>query len=226
MNRYPAWISSIALVAVCALPHAALSQPLDPKPRFEYVPATTAPLLFGVGAGLGVPYGGFGVKGWVGYEYVYAEAGLGFIPVTMDGVLTGSLTAAFLPRTARVRPKITASVTNTIAAWAIKGPAGSDLEEGKTYPGWAVYGGMDFRLISRFPLCLDVNVGYISPFAGGMDMVKDDYEAGKDRLESQGYTITDGPGNALGFLPIKISVGINLNFGRHLRRVEAAPPVP
>jgi hypothetical protein len=199
---------TIALNAISAFSQSAKT---SLNPHYEKRDSTKT--MWEVGLGIGVPYGVIGGKLALGNEQITADLGLGLVPFAWSPCVSLSGVLHFGDRYAPVRPKITVSLSNATGVIALIDQADMEALYSKTYPGVGAYAGLDFRLGKTSPLGIDLNIGWVFPFAGN-DAILKDYEEVRDRYVSEGYTLSD---EKLSLNTPKFSIGITYSPKRSFK---------
>ena len=205
-------ISMAIAVIILNLP-SAFAQSSGTTASPLYVPRDTSKIMWSAGAGVGVPYGTFGGKFSLGTDLITGDIGFGVFPFAWTPAISASGVLHFLDRYATVRPKITLTYSNVVAAILFLEENSLDPLYDETFPGLAAYAGVDWRISKTSPLCIDLNVGWIFPFEGN-DKIKEKFDRVKDDLQSQGYVMTD---EKINLETPKISIGITYSIGRSLK---------
>jgi outer membrane protein OmpA-like peptidoglycan-associated protein len=203
-----------------------LAQKQYPTYTTRYEPQSSSPVIWNIGAGLGLPYGVIGGKLGLGGDWLSGDVGFGIVPLSWQPAVSGSAVLYLANRNATVRPKFTFGYSNAAAALVIledaSGSTGLDTIYDETFPGVGIYGGVDWRISKTAPFCLDLNIGWIFP-KGGNKKIEDKYQEIVADLESQGYSVS---AETLSLDTPKVSVGITYSPGRSQRAIyERHDPV-
>lgn len=181
----------------------------------EYLPPEhEAPLIQSFGVGLGVPYGVLGGKVELGGSLATGFAGIGIVPIAWDPAVSIGGSVHFLDRYSTVRPKVSVCWSNVTYANLIYNQDNLNVLYKETFPGLAVYAGVDWRPGESNNFEIDLNVGGVIP-STDLNEIKARYERQKDRLVSSGWSISSE--SSFGTFP-KISVGVSYVIGRTLER--------
>jgi hypothetical protein len=185
-----------------------------PVHTLQYLPPENEnPLISDIGLGFGVPYGVLGAKAELGGSLVSGFAGIGIVPIAWDAAVSVGGSIHFLDRYGAVRPKLSVCWSNVTDLNLIYVQEGMDVLYKESFPGLAIYAGVDFRLGESDNFELDLNVGGVIP-STDINEIRARYQRHKNQLNSEGWLISDVPG--FGTFP-KISVGINYVIGRSLQ---------
>ncbi|GEM_PF-4299494 len=179
-------------------------------------PIDEEPLIYEIGAGFGVPYGLFGMKGSLGTAQLTGDVGLGIIPLGWDVSAAVGGSWHILDRYSAINPRLTVLLTNTAGYNLLlkdNGSVGGDVYYKESFPGYAIFGGVDFRLGSSSQFFISVNIGAVSTFIGN-DEAERRYNIQKAKLEHEGYVIESESVNYNVFP--KFSLGVSYIIGRNL----------
>ncbi len=181
----------------------------------KYVPYDSSAIGLSFGAGLGVPYGVFGVKVSASTSLLTGELGLGLMPLIWDPAISLGGIIHFRDHTATVRPKFTVTYSNIVSGYMILNEVNFESLSDETFDGFCIYGGIDWRPLMTSSFCIDFNIGWVFPFVG-MDEVEKRYDNALSDLRQQGFVITEETGSLK--KPV-ISIGITFSPWRKLKEV-------
>lgn len=165
------------------------------------IPADNYPYFYSIGLGIGPSYGGGGIKGSFGYEYVSLDLAGSYLGVGAG--FNGGLTGYFSEKHSSVRPKLSAFYMNYAT---IVIPEDIDIKDGKMYPGIGIFGGVDFKLGRSSMFYVDTGIGYVHTFKKYDDIRKEWEEKGY-----MGNSFPDEPSR------IRIFVGFGVSGGRQYK---------
>jgi hypothetical protein len=152
------WVRAVSLaVLLVAVPAAAGAYPSQAAQQTEMN------LAVKVGAGIGIPYGVFGVGIDVGIPYFSLVAGLG---TALEGIgWSAGVRVYFFNQTRKFRPHFTAVYGTTMIVDVVGG-------NGYTVNGFGFYGGLDHDIGPHGGLILTYGIGLVTnepPGAGVED---------------------------------------------------------
>jgi len=217
------------LLFSCVVSAPALADTYQPVLVQRYAPRDSTRIVWSMGAGAGIPYGVLGGKLAVGGSRAMGEFGFGFVPLAWESALSAGAVLHLGSRWAPVRPKLTVTYSTAAAAIIILdnsfGSTSLDPLYKELFPGFGVYGGMDWRIGRSSTICLDLNVGWIFPNVGNHGVEERYWKAVED-LIGEGYSLQN---EKLSLGTPKISAGITYSPWRSqkvLYAANAAPSVP
>jgi hypothetical protein len=208
-------IIPMAIVLITLNVSSAFAQISKPTVPLRYVPRDSSQIFWNIGAGFGIPYGTIGGKFSSGANLITGEIGIGILPLAWTPAISLSSVVYFSGRYSAARPKITLCYSNVAGAIVMFDIENFETLYDETFHGIGIYGGVDWRLSKTFPLCLDLNVGWVFPFVGN-DEIRRKYDEVKEDLESRGYV---GGEEMEGLGTPKISIGFNYAPGRSFKAV-------
>jgi len=205
-------VISIAIALIILNVPSAVAQTSGTAMSPLYVPRDSSAIMWSAGIGFGVPYGVLGGKFSLGTDMITADLGFGILPLAWEPAISLSGVVHSLDRYNAVRPKITFTYSNIVAANILMKEGTLDPMYEETFSGVAAYAGIDWRLGKTSPWCVDLNIGWIFPFVGN-DEIKKRWDRQVAYFRSIGYQLTS---ETISLDTPKIYIGITYSIGRSL----------
>lgn len=211
-------LSHIA-IPLCLVSTLALAQSPPPDSGRLYEPRDSTGAMWSIGAGMGLPYGLWGGKLSVGGKRLTGELGAGVMPLAWEPILSGTAVLHFRDRCATIRPKLSVCYSSAAAVIVIFDESYDaspfDTVYDEYFPGFGIYGGIDWRLGRTSSMCLDLNIGWTFASVGNDEVLRR-YEEIKADLIAAGYV---SQWETISLDTPKISVGVTYSPGRSQRVV-------
>ena len=204
------WAGAVLACAVTVL--AASPTPAETGdglgPRWE---AGSEGIVLGFGAGFGSQYATMGFRGFIGTDYLTAEAAFGTEPFVWRPTYAVGGSALLLNPRSPIRPKLSVLLKSNASAVAVFEPE----QEGKIQkaveyepvPGLAWLAGAEIFPFRGDPGSVEVSVGWRIPF-GGMAKVEEKANVLLDRYGPTGHEVATPRLDHLSF-----SLGLNYRWG-------------
>jgi len=169
--------------------------------------ATDKGTNFGIGAGVGLPYGALGGRIYGGGQHLEGAIGIGLVPYAWEPVYSFNCSLHLLGNKATFRPHLAASYSNAVGILLFLEQDNFTPIYKELFEGFSLFAGFNWRFQGS-PFFLDFNIGYPFPSVGRDEMLNR-YEQVVDDLEDKGYIIASKFKNLDG--PV-FSLGLNMSF--------------